>query len=357
MSAPRVSVIMATYNHAPFVKEAAESVLSQEGVDFEFIIADDGSRDATRDVVESIRDDRIRYFPNEVNRGACVVTNELIANARGEFIALINSDDAWVPGKLKYQLEFLDSNPKVHATFGRATYIDHNSDPVAKDSLAFGSIFDQENRSSGMWLRRFFAEGNCLCHPTIMIRSQVYSEIGAFDNRLRQLPDYEMWIRLAKRHAIHVSDRDLIRFRVLPGESASSYTRANAIRTLNEHYLIAETFFDGVCAERMIEGFGDILVYKDLPTPTHLKIEKALMYFHENPWLWRPYKTIGLLKMRGLLSDPETSAVLASDYGVNDQWFHEQMARIDVLCPPSANAEKLSFWRRARAKLVRLSFS
>ena len=75
---------MATYNHASFVEEAVNSVLSQEGVDFEFIIADDGSSDLTRDVVAGIRDPRISFFPNEVNRGACIVTNELINKLRGK---------------------------------------------------------------------------------------------------------------------------------------------------------------------------------------------------------------------------------------------------------------------------------
>ena len=96
MKSPTISVIMATYNHADFVAQAIDSVLSQRGVDFEFLIADDGSVDLTREVVASIHDERIRFFPNEVNRGACVVTNELIQCASGEFIALINSDDYWI---------------------------------------------------------------------------------------------------------------------------------------------------------------------------------------------------------------------------------------------------------------------
>ena len=85
MNAPTVSVIMATYNHADFVAQSIQSVLLQRNVDFEFLIADDGSVDRTREVVASIHDKRIRFFPNEVNRGACVVTNELIGRASGEF--------------------------------------------------------------------------------------------------------------------------------------------------------------------------------------------------------------------------------------------------------------------------------
>src|ERR1700735_5122693 len=104
MANPRVSVIMATYNHAPFVAEAIQSVLSQDFGDFEFIIADDGSSDGTRDVVGRIQDPRIRFYPNTVNRGACVVTNELIDRSTGEYVALINSDDCWLQSKLSGQV-------------------------------------------------------------------------------------------------------------------------------------------------------------------------------------------------------------------------------------------------------------
>src|SRR5579871_5019564 len=108
MRSPTVSVVMATYNHAPFVKQAIESVLGQEGVDFEFLIADDGSVDRTREIVASIYDERITFSPNEKNRGACVVLNELIEHASGEFVALINSDDYWtMPDKLAYQVQLM----------------------------------------------------------------------------------------------------------------------------------------------------------------------------------------------------------------------------------------------------------
>ncbi len=330
---PAVTVIMATYNHAPFVAEAIESVLSQNGVEFEFLISDDGSKDETRHVVSSFMDDRIEFFPNMKNRGACLVTNELIQRAKGKYIALINSDDVWVEGKLSHQYQFLESNPEVGAAFGRASYIDRDGVKIAAETLPFGMIFDQNNRSAGQWLRRFFAEGNCLCHPTIMVRREVYESIGLFSNQLRQLPDYDMWIRLAKHYEIFVSDRHLINFRLLPGENASSHTRANSIRTLNEHFLIGETFFDGISAELLIDGFGDILVLKELPSDIHVKIETSLLYFHDNPWLWRPYKVLGLQKMRALLSDSSSRQVLENDYGISDSWFHEKMAVIDTLCP------------------------
>src|SRR5512146_3123039 len=95
MNTPTVSVVMAAYNHARFVEQAINSVLEQEGVEFELLIADDGSTDQTREVIALNNDERITFFPSEINRGACVVTNELIERATGEFVAVINSDDYW----------------------------------------------------------------------------------------------------------------------------------------------------------------------------------------------------------------------------------------------------------------------
>ncbi|MDH4186831.1 MAG: glycosyltransferase [Nitrospira sp.] len=332
MKTPTVSVIMATYNHASFVAQAINSVLSQRDVAFEFIIADDGSTDRTREVVESIRDGRIRFFPNDVNRGACVVTNELIQRSTGEFIALINSDDYWADSdKLAYQLQVMRDKPMIGACFGRARFVDKDGRDIWKSSLPFGDVFDQENRSQGAWLRRLFDWGNCICHPTMLIRTSCYKEVGVYNNRLRQLPDYDMWIRLTKRYPIYISERSLINFRIMPGENASTQTATNSIRTINEHYVIADTFFDNVDAGLLIDGFGDVLKHKDVPSHEHLDIEKAMLFFSSTNDLNKPYQMIGLLRLSRLLNSPVHHEILGKDYGIDDRWFQLRMGDIDVL--------------------------
>ncbi len=352
---PTVSVIMPTYNHAAFVGQAIASVLAQRDVDFELIISDDGSTDETRDVVAAIKDERITFFPNTVNRGACVVTNELINHASGEFIALINSDDFWAEDdKLAYQVNILRENPKIGASFGRARFVDKAGEPMDKASFPTGSVFDQENRSQGLWLRRFFDLGNCICHPTMLIRKACYDELDLYSNRMRQLPDFEMWVRLVKRYDIHISDRTLINFRIMPGENASSQTASNSIRTINEHYLMAETFFDGVSAEVLIQGFEDVLVVKNVPTKEHRDIESALLLFNYNQWLGAPYRMIGLLKFNSLLNSPAHFEVLQRDYKIDDRWFQAQMGDIDVLRPKvvAMIGEKTIGLRRVLKKLL-----
>lgn len=332
MKKPMVSVIMPTYNHAAFVKQAIESVLTQEDVDFEFLIMDDGSSDQTREVISSINDSRITFFPYIENRGAAIVTNELIKRSSGEFIALINSDDYWTtPDKLSYQVGILRNNPNIGACFGRAKFIDKDGNPIPR--LSFGNVFNQENRSRGKWLRHFFDLGNCICHPTILIRKSCYQELGMYDNRLRQLPDFDMWIRLLKKYDIFISDRELINFRIMPGENASSQTHTNSIRTMNEHLIIAEHFFENISKELLIEGFLDQLKIIDIPSDEHLEIEKSRLYLVYNQWLARPYQLIGVLKLYKLLSKTNYNNIMSTEYGMDDSWFHSKMGEIDVLRP------------------------
>jgi glycosyltransferase involved in cell wall biosynthesis len=326
---------MATYNHAPYVARSIQSVLGQQDVDLEFLIADDGSVDGTAEVVAATRDERIRFFPHDANRGACVVTNELIQRASGEFVALINSDDYWIDDhKLARQLQLMDDRPELGASFGRVTFVDGEDSAIDKATLAYGGVFDQDNRSRGAWLRYFFDVGNCLCHPTMLIRTACYSEVGHYDNRLRQLPDFDMWIRLLKRYEIHVMDRELIAFRLLPGENASAVTAVNGRRGVNEMYFILRGFFDGMSREVLLDGFGDLLVDPSLPDEAHLDIEKALLYFNEGEHPSHVRNLIGLERLQRLLGSEAHRQVLVDGYGIDDRAFHAITGKCGALDEP-----------------------
>lgn len=335
MNHVEVSVVMATYNHAPYVEEAMRSVLRQEGVSLEFLIADDGSKDNTPEAVRRISDPRIQFVAHTVNRGACITTNELISQARGRYVALINSDDRWIGvDKLAKQVRLLNEHPNIGASFGRATYIDQNGQILPKNKFPTGSVFDKENRSRGAWLRYFFDHGNCLLHPSLLIRKSCYDELGLYDNRYRQLPDFDMWIRLVKRHDIHIADDSYVEFRILPGENASSQTQPNFIRTINEHYLIARQFFDGIRPQDLQDGFGD-QCNGLITEPEYCEIEAARLLLGEkgtySPDLANPYKVAALEKLFGLLGDERHRHILKERYGIDDLWFQMRMAEVAVL--------------------------
>lgn len=241
---PRVSVVMASYNHERFVKEAIQSVLNQSWEDFEIIITDDGSSEETVAKIREINDPRIHLFCFEKNQGACVAMNHCINNANGEYVAVVNSDDVFYEDKLQKQVDFLDNNSKFGAVFGYPLMVDKDGKALKRKRYTTKSIFRQPNRTRHEWLRYFFYNGNCLCHPTVLIRKDCYDDIGLYDPRLAQLPDYDFWIRLCFKYEIFLIPEFLIKFRIFfNGQNASGNSPQKIIRRYNEapflyqHYL------------------------------------------------------------------------------------------------------------------------
>ena len=250
MSEPTVSVVMASYNHERFVREAVESVLGQTFQDFEFVVTDDGSADGTADIIASFRDERIRLTRFERNRGACVAANNSLRQCRGRYVALINSDDAFMPQKLDTQVRYLDAHPEVGAVFSRVQVIDDGGAPFTNTSHQYHSLFDQPNRARHEWLHMFFMQGNCLCHPTLMMRHEIYRELGHYDERFQQLPDLDMWVRLCLHREIHIVPERLTRFRVRADEgNASSSTSDAAARALWEYRRILDHYLTLTAAD------------------------------------------------------------------------------------------------------------
>ena len=115
----KVSVLMSSYNHQSFISEAIHSVLKQSFQDWEFLIIDDCSTDESFLIAKKFenQDSRIKVFKSPYNRGMVQNTNELILASKGEYIAIINSDDYWEEKKLEKQVDFLDNNREYGACF------------------------------------------------------------------------------------------------------------------------------------------------------------------------------------------------------------------------------------------------
>lgn len=126
---PKVSVLIPAYNHEKYVKSAIQSVLDQRFQDFEIIITDDGSSDNTLREIRDFSDPRIKVFAHEKNRGAVVAERTCFENSVGEYIAILNSDDMFLPDKLEKQVIFLDENTQYGAVFSYAEIIDENGAP------------------------------------------------------------------------------------------------------------------------------------------------------------------------------------------------------------------------------------
>ena len=229
-AAPRVSVVVASYEHEAYVGESIASVLAQSWQDFEIVVTDDGSRDATAQRVREIRDPRVSLEVFERNRGACVALNHGVRRARGEYVAILNSDDVFEPDKLALQVEYLDANPGVGAVFAWPSVVDERGAPFPDERHKDFAVFFVDNRDRYAWLRHFFDAGNCLCHPTLMVRRACYDAVGLYDARLAQVPDLDMWVRLATRFELHVMPRALTRFRIRDGQRNASAARPEVVR-------------------------------------------------------------------------------------------------------------------------------
>lgn len=228
-STPLVSVVIASYNHAAYVQDCIGSVLSQTLQDFEIVITDDGSTDDTVARIRALNDSRIRLEVLPQNAGACIAFNKAIRRARGRYIAILNSDDCFLPHKLRQQVDFLQAHPQIGAVFAYPQLINETGDPFADAGHKDFSVFQVENRDRYGWLRHFFDKGNCLCHPSVLIRRECYEQVGLLDARLAQVPDLDFWIRLTCRFEIHVLPETLLSFRIREQQQNASAGRPEVI--------------------------------------------------------------------------------------------------------------------------------
>ena len=156
MAGPLVSVVMPSYNHEAFVAEAIGSLIDQSFEEWELVVTDDGSPDDTVEVIGSFDDPRIRLHAFDRNRGACSAMNDAISRARGRYVAVLNSDDAFAPHKLATQVEYLERHPDRAAVFATAEFIDENSELLAPGSHHYTNVFITSYPGRRALLRQMF---------------------------------------------------------------------------------------------------------------------------------------------------------------------------------------------------------
>ncbi|WP_456394990.1 glycosyltransferase family 2 protein [Thermococcus sp.] len=191
MARPTVSVVIPTYNRANLLKRAIESVLNQKFEDFELIVVDDASTDNTPEVVESIADGRIRYIRLKRNSGGPVARNTGIKKARGEFIALLDDDDEWLPNRLDIQIKkFENLDRGVGVVYGGFYYVSQQNGRVLGKRLP---------KYRGDVYKHLLRE-NFIGSPTLLIRRRCFKRAGLFDPKLKSSQDWDMWLRIARHY-------------------------------------------------------------------------------------------------------------------------------------------------------------
>lgn len=185
---PLVSVLMPVYNGEAYIRETIDSILAQTFRDFEFIIVNDGSTDDTELIIDSYRDQRIRYYRNSRNKGLINTLNLGIQLSRGEYIARIDADDIADEGRLKKQLEFLLHHPD-HGMCGTFYKVINEK----------GEVIDKvELPTSDSEANTFLGFGNCFCHSSIMIKASLIRELR-YRDEYQVCEDYDLWYRAARK--------------------------------------------------------------------------------------------------------------------------------------------------------------
>jgi glycosyltransferase involved in cell wall biosynthesis len=211
---PKISIVLPTYNQERYISDAIESVLHQTYQDFEIIIVNDASTDGTVDCVQAYPDSRIRLYSLPRNQGESAATNFGIQQAQGEWIAILHSDDIFAANKLEKQIHYIEQNPQVGAVLTQVQVINETKQPLSSENHPLQRIFAQPNRTRFQWLNHFFTKDNCLCQTSAMIRRQCYDNIGLYDLRFRQIPDFDFWVRFCLQYELHILSEPLIYYRV-----------------------------------------------------------------------------------------------------------------------------------------------
>jgi glycosyltransferase involved in cell wall biosynthesis len=309
---PKVSIILTSFNHAKYLREAIDSALAQTFTDFELIIWDDASSDNSWEIIQTYTDPRIKSFRNDRQRRGIFGINKAITEvAQGEYIAIHHSDDVWEQEKLEKQVAYLNQNKVVGAVFTNALVIDEQGEVFKEEGHFYYKIFDQPNRTRHEWLRFFFEKGNALCHPSVLIRKQCYSDCGLYRYGFAQLGDFDMWIRLALRYEIHVMPEKLFRFRVREGEANTSGNRPEThSRGLYEYSLLLNHYLKINVLDDLIKIFPEARKFCNGQHPS-LKYAFAMAILEIKPFYFTIQFALNLLSE--ILNDPHQVSLLAFD--------------------------------------------
>ena len=192
MTSPAVSIVLPTFNRLKYLRPAVDSVFAQTFTDWELIVADDGSEEETAAYLEGLANRprvKLLRLPHTGSPGA--VRNAAWREARGEYIAFLDSDDVWLPEKLTSQIASLQSHPERGWS--------HTAFAVIDDSgkLLTGVRARRWPAADGWILDRLIKMETVIAIPSVVVRRRLLERVGGFDLKQRMCEDYDLWLRLA----------------------------------------------------------------------------------------------------------------------------------------------------------------
>jgi glycosyltransferase involved in cell wall biosynthesis len=245
-----ISVIIPAYNRAGCLGRALESVKAQGIADLEVILGDDASTDSTVELASTLLPG-LKVARLSTNQGASAARNAALKLAKGDYIAFLDSDDEWAPGKLEAQIRFLEEHPYV-GLCGSGHLL------VSRD----GERIPYPGKNPADWRKELHIAESFHGASTSVVRREVLESVGFFDENLRVLEDWDWLLRISQKYPIHVlpeqlaiihennpsdadqTQRSLNYFLTKHGDEFRVYGRGHASKVISQHYEnAARTFF------------------------------------------------------------------------------------------------------------------
>lgn len=198
-----ISAIIPAYNSAEFIADAVHSILKQTTPVSEIIIVDDGSTDATREIVASLPGP-ITYISQQ-NQGPSAARNAGIHAANGDWIAFLDADDQWTPDKIEKQVNLLKAIPHLALIAGDMAEIDHEDRVITPSVLAKHNMLEKFQLLSGQAIPNALAElvtKNFIPTGTVLVNKTALIEAGLFNQGIRFGEDLELWAKIAAKYPI-----------------------------------------------------------------------------------------------------------------------------------------------------------
>ena len=236
---PLVSILCPLYNHFAFIADAIASIQAQTWDNWELIVVDDASTDQSANLAEQMAatDSRIKLFRHEQNQGISLALQTAWQRAQGQFIAMLGSDDRFMPDKLALQMAYLDAQSHIGAVFGQAQAIDAQSQPLPYKL----TLFDATPLTRVQRLQKFLTQGNHLVGSSIMVRQPVLQAMTQpFNPCFHQLEDYDRNFKLALITELAVLPNVLVQYR----QHAGNISKRAAFTDLRTRWETVQVLLD-----------------------------------------------------------------------------------------------------------------
>ena len=294
-TAPDLSVIMSVYNGGAYLYPCVQSILHQSFANFEFLIVDDGSSDSSADILNTLAnsDSRIKLVARE-NRGLVVSLNELIDLARAPLLARMDADDIAMPDRFAKQIAYLASHPSVGI-------VGSNTHDLDEDGRIVGPSDNYPLHAADV--REMLKYGPPVCHPVVMMRTDIIRKAGGYRAAFQHAEDYDLWLRASLQTDIANLPERLLLYRRSATQISQKYAleqaKAAAVAWL-DHVRCSEgmpSLFDNVASLPDIEDLDRLFESAEATAFVRLKVVERMRYSMEE--LQGPQFALMLQQVRG----------------------------------------------------------